>query len=175
MRNKKGIETGLSDFYATIVIFLIILVFFFVLKIRVDQTQYSVKGEQLSLDATQIALVYAQSHVETSDGKMTFADFIARAAADKTLTSELEEKTKEFFMGYKDVLDYGLHWKIVTLQNNEEEVLITDHSYSYFSKGQLGAPTVLLLPLQNPGDFIKIEISIYAVTPGTILQSEIEQ
>lgn len=175
MRNRKGIETGLSDFYATIVIFLIILVFFFVLKIKVDRMQYSVTGQELSLDATQLALVYAQSPVETSLGKITFGDFIALAASDTNLHSELETKTQEFFTNYRGPLRYGIGWKIIILQGKEEEVIITDKTYSYFSKGQLSAPNFLLLPLQKPGDFIKIEISIYSTTAQTILESETQE
>ncbi len=95
--NKKGFATAIVDFYATIAIVLIIIIFFVVLHFKTEKSTYEVTGEQIGLDATQIALLYAQSTVETSLGTMSFAEFLVKAAEDDSLNKEFETKTLEFF------------------------------------------------------------------------------
>lgn len=167
MKNKKGIETGLSDFYATIVIFLIILVFFFVLKFKIDSIQYSLTGEQLSLDATQLALVYAQSSVETSLGNMTYGEFISTVANDASLETEFTISTIAFFQS----LEEKTHVAIVIVRDQKVKAFIspvpafinidTNPALLLLITGLIidvgyNDATTVRVPLQNPNDYALI-------------------
>ena len=164
---------GLVDFYATIAIVLVIVVFFFALKIKAEKVTKTITGEELGLDATQIALLYAQTPIETSQGTMTFAAFIGLAAADALLEKELQEKTKEFFTVYADVLSYQLGWKIIAIQSESESTLVSSSNYNVISaaKAAFSAPQIILLPLPTPGDFIRIEIITVTTSAESIVES----
>ncbi len=169
MKNKKAVALGLDDLYAIIVIFLIILVFFFILKIKVDKMQYAVTGEQLSLDSTQLALVYAQNPVETSLGKMTFTLFMQQAIGNSEKEQELVTETKNYFQNIKQQ-DTAVTLAVV--QNGETRVLLEPNpgffenyigpgwllvQFTSFSK-TYSAPSHVIIPLQNPKDYVRIEI-----------------
>ncbi len=173
LQNKKGIETGLTDFYATIIIFLIILIFFFVLQIKTNTSTYHITGEELSFDATQIALVYAQSYVATSKGEMTFADFAALAAADSSLEKELQEKTEQFFSSFNTALSIQLAWKINSVESENKQTLVSANNYDEFiiGKGSIGAAETVEIPLQNPGDFVEIKIQPLLYDTASIVAS----
>ena len=178
MRNKKGIETGLTDFYSTIIIFLIILVFFFALKFKVGAMTYSVSGEQLSLDATQIALVYAQSPVETSLGKMTFTDFMQQAIGNTEKETELVSLTEIYFQKIQEETQVS----IVVMKNAEPYVLLEpnfleqglvkaqescrnlEHAtiqileICYLAGEGYNAPSSLQIPLSHPDNYVLFQI-----------------
>lgn len=164
---------GLTDFYSTIIIVLIIVIFFFALKIKAEKVTNTITGEELGLDATQVALLYAQTPVETSKGTMTFAEFIGIVVADASLEEELQKKTEEFFTPYKSVLPYQLGWKIIAIQSESESTLVSSSNYNVISaaKAAFSAPQTLLLPLPNPGDFIRIEIITVTTSAGSIVES----
>ncbi len=170
--NKKGFATAIVDFYATIAIVLIIIVFFVVLHFKTEKSTYEVTGEQIGLDATQIALLYAQSPVETSLGTMTFAEFLAKTAEDDSLKKEFEEKTLEFFT-------YEYMEKIQTLtsitisasrRGNTEEIISYDARdiFTKFSQSCTATPCLFLLMLTSGDDTVigSGQITIPLPTPG---------
>lgn len=157
LRNKKGIETGLTDFYSTILIFLIILVFFFVLQIKTEKMQYSITGEELALDATQIALVYAQSPVETSLGDMTFTNFMQHAIGSQEREEELVSLTNTYFQKIQKETAVTL----AVVEEEQTRVILEPMPglIQFMSQGKTySAPSHLLIPLQKPGDYVRIEI-----------------
>lgn len=154
MRNKKGIDTGLTDFYSTIVIVLIIVIFFFALKIKAEKVTKTITGEELGLDATQIALLYAQTPVMTSHGEMTFGEFLGIVAVDASLEEELSTLTNEFF---NLQMQSGASITIFLMQNSQDKELLSIENYAYTSYADT-ANGKLLLPLSTPGDFAKIVV-----------------
>ncbi len=164
--NKKGVATALVDFYVTVLIIVVIIIFFFVLHLKTEKATLNVTGEQIGLDATQIALLYAQTPVETSLGTMSFAEFIILAATDDTLKDELKKLTENFFTAYTTKLPYKLSWKITCIQNGNEDTILKGDNYNINSvvKGEISAPSSIFLPMPKPGDIIQIEISTLDVT-----------
>ncbi len=161
LQSKKGIAAGIVDFYAAVLIFLVILFFFFVMGIRSDKITWDIHGESLSLDATQIALLYAQSTVDTSQGTMTIAEFLDAVAQNDALEQELEKLTKTFFDTYATKLPYGLSVKIVFLHDDDEDSLLYYENYdsSKVSRGaDISPASKLLLPLRTAGDFAQIDV-----------------
>lgn len=171
--NKKGVATALVDFYVTVLIIIVIIIFFFVLHFKTQQSTINVNGEQIGLDATQIALLYAQTPVETSQGTMRFAEFIILAATDDTLQDELKDLTENFFTAYTTKLPYRLSWKITCIQDGDEDTILTGNTYNILSvvKGEYGAHFSIILPMPNPSDIIKIEISTLSITLESIQES----
>lgn len=158
-RNKKGIETGLVDFYGTIVIALIIILFFFILHFRGEKISYGISGVTYNLDSTQIALLYAQTDIESSKGNMTFSEFIAFVAEDKGLEDELSTLTKEYLDNYcEDVLNNVISIKITLRQDDKEKEIMRYTACSMNSIYLKEVSDTVLLPLQKPGDFIQITI-----------------
>lgn len=180
--NKKGFATAIVDFYATLAIVLIIIIFFVVLHFKTEKSTYNVTGEQLGLDATQIALLYAQSTVETSLGTMTFAEFLTKTAEDDSLKKEFEEKTLEFFTyEYMEQIQTLTSVIIsVSQQGNSEEIFSYDtrdiftkfaqsctSSYCLILALTSGDDTVIgsdeiTIPLHIPGDFALITVQTYS-------------
>lgn len=171
--NKKGVATALVDFYVTVLIIVVIIIFFFVLHFKTEKATLDVTGEHIGLDATQIALLYAQSTVETSLGTMSFAEFLVKAAEDETLQDELKILTENFFTAYTTKLPYRLFWKITCIQDGDEDTILTGNTYNIISvvKGEYGAHFSIILPMPNPGDIIKIEISTLSITSESIQES----
>ena len=180
--NKKGFATAIVDFYATLAIVLIIIIFFVVLHFKTEQSTYNVTGEQIGLDATQIALLYAQTPVETSKGTMTFAEFLVLAAEDEELEEEFETKTLEFF-GYEYMEKIQTITSVtiaLSRQGNTEEIISYDARDIFTKFSQLcTAPSCFLLlltsgddtvigsgeitiPLPTPGDFSLITVQTYS-------------
>ncbi len=130
--------------------------------------QYSVTGQELSLDATQVALVYAQSPVETSLGTMTFTAFIEQVIGDPEKEAELVTLTETYFQNIQQQTAVTL----AVVQNGETRVLLEPTPgffENYIGPGWLlvqlasprktySAPSHVLIPLQNPNDYVRIEI-----------------
>ncbi len=112
-KNKKGTEfsTAIVDFYATITILAIIVVFFFIMHVSSNEMRFTLKDQEVTyaIDMTRFARIFVQSDVETTKGKMTFAEFIVAAAEDDSLQKELDILTKSYFTrDAKHLTAYGL-------------------------------------------------------------------
>lgn len=161
LKNKKGVAAGIVDFYAAVFIVLIIIAFFFIMGIRADKIMWNIHGESLALDATQIALLYAQSTVNTSQGTMTIAEFLDAVSQNNALEEELEKLTKSFFEAYATKLPYGLSVKIIFVQNDDEDSVFYYENYdtSKVSRGaDISPASELLLPLRTPEAFAAINV-----------------
>ncbi len=154
MRNKKGIDTGLVDFFSTTIIVLIIVIFFFAVKLKTEKVTNTTTGEELGIDATRIALLYAQTPVETSKGTMTFGKFIGSVAADAFLEEEFSTLTNEFF---NLQMQTGASLTITLTQNDNEKELVSIENYAYRNYVDT-AQGEITVPLQKPGDFAIIII-----------------
>lgn len=160
---------GLIDFYSTIVIVLIIVIFFFALKIKAEKVTNTITGEELGLDATQIALLYAQTPVETSKGTMTFGEFIGVVAKDTSLKDEFITATTTHF----NALQQKTYVTIVLIQNDQSIVLI-EPEYGFFDRyvgpgfllyyvfmsggDAYSTPSDVTIPLHTPNDSAKIYV-----------------
>ncbi len=85
------------DFYATIAIILIVIVFFLILHYKTAKVENSITGEELGLDANRIALLYGQTPIATSLGRMTFAEYLITAAEDDTRQEAYIAATEKYF------------------------------------------------------------------------------
>jgi len=161
--NKKGFSTGLVDFYATLAILLIIILFFFLINFQSEKITFSIKEQEqtYALEANNVALLYSQSEADTSKGTMNFAELIAMTAEDNSLKGELEELTTDFFDAYAKKLDYGLSVKIVLIQNDNEDSLFYHENYdtsSTWRGADISPATKLIIPLRKQGDFARVEV-----------------
>lgn len=95
-QNKKGIETGLVDFYATIVIALIIIIFFFVLHVQGTKMIYEVQGETFPLDAATIGNTYLRQTISSEGKEYTVAELLVLVQTDDSYEKNLEESTDSF-------------------------------------------------------------------------------
>lgn len=158
--NRKGEGSVLVDYGATVFIVLIILIFFFLLKIKDADAIYKITGEQIGIDATTIALVYAQTPVETSQGTMTFAKFLEHVADDSTLKDELVTKTEEYFSNYcYEKSGRYIDVEIIFMKNKVEEGSIPffpcKESIPYRATA---SPSHLIVPFHNPEHYAIINI-----------------
>ena len=76
--------------------------FFLILHYKTAKVTNTITGEELGLDANRLALLYAQTPVETSLGTMTFAQFLVAAAEDDTLQEEYVDLTENYFAGIQE-------------------------------------------------------------------------
>ena len=161
-KNKKGFATALVDFYATVIIVLIIVVFFFVLHAAGQKVTFSIQDAEdtYGLEASQIALLYTETPVETSQGTMDFGTFASIAATDQTIQDEFSSLTKQFFDHYcSSVLDTVVSAEIYLVKNQQEQQILRHTACNELTiYATSSPPSSLLLPLQKPGDFIRIDI-----------------
>ncbi|MFA6888278.1 MAG: hypothetical protein WC254_02170 [Candidatus Woesearchaeota archaeon] len=180
--NKKGVATALVDFYVTVLIIMVIIIFFFALHFKTEKSIINVTGEEIGLDATQIALLYAQTPIETSIGRMTFGEFLAKVADDETLQEEFTTKTEEFFtIELMEKLQTLISVTItVSCDGDSKEIfsydartIFTKFSQSYTGPGMLllqltsGDNTIfgsgqIIIPLQTPGEVALITVQTYS-------------
>lgn len=161
LKSKKGVSAAIVDFYVALFIFLFILLSFFVMGIRTDKITWDVHGESLALDATQIALLYAQTTAKTSHGNMTIAAFLAAVARDDLLEGELEELTKQFFDAYAKKMPDGLSVKIIFIRDEDEDDILYYENYDALAVGRgvdISPASNLLIPLRSTGDFARIDV-----------------
>ncbi len=161
LKSKKGISAAIVDFYAALFIFLFILLSFFVMGIRADKITWDVHGESLMLDATQIALLYAQTTVKTSQGDMTVAAFLDAVAQDDSLEGELEGLTKQFFDAYAKKLPEGLSVKIIFIRDEDEDDILYYENYDALAVGRgadISPASNVLIPLRSLGNFAQIDV-----------------
>lgn len=179
--NKKGFATAIVDFYATLAIVLIIIIFFVVLHFKTEKATTTVTGEHIGLDATQIALLYAQATVETSLGRMSFAEFLIKAAEDKTLQKEFTTKTEEFFDSICTKQPEHILYVTIDLviPDNEERILtyVPCKSLSFNENACTASPescsswSNVQIPLKNPKSYVLINIRTIMLDVKTIFVS----
>ena len=130
------------------------MIFFFALKIKAERVTNTITGEELGIDATQIALLYAQTPIETSQGTMTFAEFIGLVAADASLEEEFITLTNDFF---NLQMQTGASITVTITKNAEDRELLSLENYAYTSYANTALGEIII-PLQNPSDVAKITI-----------------
>lgn len=107
------------DFYATIAIILIVIVFFLILHYKTAKVENTITGEELGLDANRIALLYAQTPVATSLGRMTFAEYLITAAEDETQQEAYITATEKYFEELQEETLVTI--EVITRKEDEEE------------------------------------------------------
>ncbi len=160
------------DFYATIAIILIVIVFFLILHYKTAKLTNTITGEELGLDANRIALLYAQTPVETSLGTMTFAAFLVTAAEDDALQEEYVTLTENYFETLQEKTLVTVD--VITSNDGEEEkttllepplqireavcvkvplLLLLSGCGSYYS-----TPSSVRIPLHDPDNYALIQV-----------------
>lgn len=145
------------DFYATIAIILVVIVFFLILHYKTAKVTNTITGEELGLDANRIALLYAQTPVETSLDTMTFAEFLIAAAEDDALQEEYVTATKQYF----DEIQEKTLVTIVVIRNvggEEEADVFIEPSYGFFD--MYTGPGWILVAISGGGDAYSIPSSV---------------
>ena len=137
------------DFYATIAIILIVIVFFLILHYKTAKVENTISGEELGLDANRIALLYAQTPMETSLGTLTFAAFLVAAAEDDALQEEYVALTENYF---EELQEEALVTIVVIRNTNgeEEAAVLIEPNYGFFD--MYAGPGWLLVAISGAGD-----------------------
>lgn len=147
--NRKGEGSILLDYGATVFIVLVIVIFFFFLSIKSENAVYDVTGEQIGLDATQLALIYAQTPVETSLGEMTFAEFLVVAGEESIIEQEYVTATEKYFSETQP--DSYVTIVIMSAVDEEEQWRVLVEPYLGFFETYRG-PGWIVLALTSGGD-----------------------
>lgn len=170
------------DFYATIAIILIVIVFFLILHYKTAKVTNTITGEELGLDANRIALLYAQTPVATSLGRMTFAEYLITAAEDETRQEAYIAATEKYF----EELQEAALVTIVIIRNvdgEEKAEVLIEPSYfrqalstvqercknlehatiqileaCYLAGEGYSAPSQARIPLHDPNNYALIQV-----------------
>ncbi len=145
------------DFYATIAIILVVIVFFLILHYKTAKVENTITGQELGLDANRLALLYAQTPVVTSQGRMTFAEFLITAAEDDTRKKAYVTATEKYFDGIQE----DALVTIVVIKNidgEEEADVLIEPNYGFFD--MYAGPGWILVAISGAGDAYSIPSSV---------------
>ena len=92
MDKKAGYAQPLIDFYATVIIILILIIFFTLLSFRSDRMDVTIRGDIATIDGNIILRNYLMSQVEYHDENMSIAEMLDRI--DPLLTPTYEGTLK---------------------------------------------------------------------------------